>query len=86
MPNNEETIRELYAAAEGSGKDTAKFVSMFSDEGYMCDMASSTKFRGQAIVTLSTPSQRHSLSVHRELFSICHGERRRRRARHSGNA
>jgi hypothetical protein len=49
MPNNEETIRELYAAAEGSGKDTAKFVSMFSDEGYMCDMASGTKFRGQAI-------------------------------------
>ena len=40
MPNNEETIRELYAAAEGSGKDTAKFVSMFSDGGYMCDMAS----------------------------------------------
>jgi hypothetical protein len=40
MLNNEEIVRELYAAAEGSGKDIAKFVSFFSDEGYMCDMPS----------------------------------------------
>jgi hypothetical protein len=38
MLNNEEIVRELYAAAEGSGKDIAKFVSFFSDEGYMCDI------------------------------------------------
>jgi hypothetical protein len=34
MINNEEIVREFYAAAEGSGKDIAKFVSLFSDEGY----------------------------------------------------
>ncbi len=49
MHNNEEIIRELYAAGEGQGMDTEKFVSMFSDEGYMLDMASGTKFRGKAI-------------------------------------
>ena len=35
MLNNEEIVRELYAAAEGSGKDIAKLVSFFSDEGYI---------------------------------------------------
>ena len=34
MVNNEKIVRELYAAAEGSGKDIAKLVSFFSDEGY----------------------------------------------------
>jgi ketosteroid isomerase-like protein len=70
MPNNEETIRELYAAAEGSGKDTAKFVSMFSDEGYMCDMASGTKFRGQAIGDSIDALAKAFPDVHRELFRI----------------
>jgi hypothetical protein len=40
MLNNEKIVRELYAAAEGSGKDIAKLVSFFSDEGYMCDIPS----------------------------------------------
>ena len=43
MLNNEEIVRELYAAAEGSGKDIAKLVSFFSDEGYMCDIPSGMK-------------------------------------------
>src|SRR5918999_4623947 len=46
---SEEIIRELYAAAEGQGKDIEKFVSFFSEEGYMCDIPSGMKFRGQAI-------------------------------------
>jgi hypothetical protein len=36
MLNNEKIVRELCSAAEGIGKDMAKFVSIFSDEGYMC--------------------------------------------------
>jgi hypothetical protein len=40
MLNNEEIVRELYAAAEGSGKDIAKFVSLFSDEGKRNGVAS----------------------------------------------
>ena|ERR1700737_78268 len=46
MLSNEEIIRELYAAAEGQGTDIEKFVSMFSDEGYMRDVPSGTEFRG----------------------------------------
>ena len=46
MLDNEKFIRKLYTYAEGQGLDAEKFVSMFSDEGYMLDMASGTKFRG----------------------------------------
>ena len=40
---NEEIIRKLYAAAEGQEKDIDKFVSFFSEEGYMCDIPSGMK-------------------------------------------
>jgi hypothetical protein len=48
---NEEIARALYAAAAAaaSGKDIAKFVSLFSDGGYMRDMCSGLKLRGQAL-------------------------------------
>jgi hypothetical protein len=49
MNVNEQIIRETCAAAEGQGLDTEKFVSMFSHDGYMWDMASGTKFRGKGI-------------------------------------
>ena len=49
MLDHEKFIRKLYAYAEGQGLDTEKFVSMFSDEGYMLDMASGMMFRGKAI-------------------------------------
>jgi hypothetical protein len=62
MVNNEKIVRELYAAAEGSGKDIAKLVSFFSDEGYMCDIPSGLKLHGQLLATLSTPSQGHFLT------------------------
>src|SRR5471030_1176231 len=70
MLGNEKIIRELCAAAEGQGLDIEKFVSMFSHEGYMWDMASGMKFRGQAIgdsiagLAIAFPDD------HRELFSI----------------
>jgi hypothetical protein len=49
MLDHEKSIRRLYAYGEGQEIDTQKFVSMFSDEGYMLDMAPGTKFRGKAI-------------------------------------
>ena len=70
MNNNEKIIRELYAAGEGQGLDTAKFVSMFSDEGYMLDMASSTKFRGKAIGDSIASLASAFPDLHRELLSI----------------
>ena len=70
MLDNEKFIRKLYTYAEGQGLDTEKFVSMFSDEGYMLDMASGTKFRGQAIGDSIAGLASAFPDVHRELLSI----------------
>ena len=70
MVNNEKIVRELYAAAEGSGKDIAKLVSFFSDEGYMCDIPSGLKLHGQAIGDAIDAFARAFPDVHRELFNI----------------
>jgi len=68
--DNEEIIRELYAAAEGQGTDIEKFVSMFSDEGYMRDVPSGTEFRGQAIGDSIAGLVNAFPDVHRELLNI----------------
>ena len=47
-----------------------KFVSMFSDEGYMLDMASGTKFRGKAIGDSIAALARAFPDLHRELLNI----------------
>jgi hypothetical protein len=70
MLGNEEIIRELYSAADRRGMDTKKLVSMFSEEGYMLDVPSGTKFRGQAIGDSIAALATAFPDVHRELFSI----------------
>ena len=70
MFDHEKFIRKLYAYGEGQGMDTQKFVSMFSDEGYMLDMASGTKFRGKAIGDSIASLASAFPDVHRELLSI----------------
>ena len=70
MLDNEKFIRKLYTYAEGQGIDTQKFVSMFSDEGYMLDMASGMKFRGQAIGDSIAGLASAFPDLHRELLSI----------------
>ena len=70
MLGNEKIIRELYAAAEGRGTDIEKFVSMFSDEGYMRDIPSGMDFRGQAIGKSIGDFAHAFPDVHRELLSI----------------
>jgi len=67
---NEEIIRKLYAAAEGPGMDTEKFVSFFSEKGYMYDVPSGTKFRGKAIGDSIAALASAFPDVHRELLSI----------------
>jgi uncharacterized protein len=67
---NEEIIRKLYAAGEGPGMDTEKFVSFFSKEGYMYDVPSGTKFRGKAIGDSIAALASAFPDVHRELLSI----------------
>src|SRR5450755_2523139 len=70
MLDNEKFIRKLYTYAEGQGLDTEKFVSMFSGEGYMLDMASGTKFRRKAIGDSIASLVSAFPDVHRELLSI----------------
>ena len=70
MLDNEKFIRKLYTYAEGQGLDPEKFVSMFSDEGYMLDMASGTKFRGKAIGDSIAALAKAFPDLHRELLSI----------------
>ena len=70
MLDNEKLIRKLYTYAEGQGLDSGKFVSMFSDEGYMLDMASGTKFRGKAIGDSIAGLASAFPDLHRELLSI----------------
>jgi ketosteroid isomerase-like protein len=70
MNVNEQIIRETCAAAEGQGLDTENFVSMFSDDGYMWDMASGTKFRGKGIGDSIAALASAFPDVHRELLSI----------------
>ncbi len=67
---NEEIIRKLYAAGEGPGMDTEKFVSFFSEEGYMYDVPSGTKFRGKAIGDSIAALASAFPDVHRELSSL----------------
>ena len=69
-PGNEAIIRELYTVGEGPGMDTGKFVSFFAEEGYMCDVPSGTKFRGQAIGDSIAALARAFPDVHRELLSL----------------
>jgi predicted ester cyclase len=70
MLDHEKFIRKVYTYVEGQGIDTQKFVSMFSDEGYMLDMASGTKFRGKAIGDSVASLVSAFPDVHRELLSI----------------
>jgi ketosteroid isomerase-like protein len=70
MQSHENIIREFYAAAEGRGIDTKKFVSMFSDDGYMRDIPSGTDLRGQAIGRSIADFALAFPDVHRELLSI----------------
>ena len=70
MLDNEKFIRKLYTYAEGDQMDVEKFVSMFSDEGYMMDMASGTKFRGKAIGDSIAGLASAFPDLHRELLKI----------------
>jgi ketosteroid isomerase-like protein len=74
MLNNKEIIRELYAAGEGRGKDIAKFVSFFSEEGYMCDIPTGSKLHGKAIGNAIDAFASAFPDVHRELFNIYDAE------------
>jgi ketosteroid isomerase-like protein len=70
MARNEDIIRKLYAVAEGADRDTAKFISLFSDDGYFYDVPAGRKYYG---VEIGVPVDAYASAfpdMHRELFSI----------------
>jgi steroid delta-isomerase-like uncharacterized protein len=70
MPTNKEIIRTLYAVAEAESKDTAKFVSLFADDGYFYDVLAGKKYYGAEI---GAPVDAYAAAfpdMHRELFQL----------------
>ena len=67
---NEEIIKKLYVAGEPPKMDTEKFVSFFSEEGYMYDVPSGTKFRGKDIGNSIAALASAFPDVHREIVEI----------------
>jgi ketosteroid isomerase-like protein len=67
---NATVIRELYALAEASAKDTPKFVSLFAEGGYFYDVAAGQKYYGKDI---GNPVDIYAAAfpdMHRELYSM----------------
>lgn len=70
MPTNEEIIRTLYAVAEAGSRDTAKFISLFSEDGYFWDVPAGKKYYGQDI---GIPVDAYATAfpdMHRELYEF----------------
>lgn len=70
MHANEEIIRRLYALAEGETKDTAAFVSMFTEDGYFLDVPAGQKYYGADI---GAPVEVYAAAfpdMHRDLHQI----------------
>ena len=67
---NEEAIRTLYALAEGNSKDTSRFVSGFTDDGYFYDVAADKKYFGRDIGVTADLYAAAFPDMHRELYSV----------------
>jgi ketosteroid isomerase-like protein len=67
---NAAIIRELYASAEGTAKDTPKFVSFFGEGGYFYDVAAGKKYYGQDIGYTVDVYATAFPNMHRELYSM----------------
>ena len=67
---NEKLIRQLYFLAEADSKDTPKFVSLFTDNGYFYDVSAGKKYYGADI---GVPVDIYAAAfpdMHRELESF----------------
>src|ERR1700752_1110793 len=67
---NEKAIRSVYSLAEGNSKDTSKFVSLFTDDGYFYDVSAGKKYFGPDIgVTVDVYAAAFP-DMHRELYAL----------------
>jgi len=67
---NEQVIRSLYSFAEGKSKETQKFVSQFSKEGYFYDVGAGKKYYGADIGRTVDVYAAAFPDMHRELYSL----------------
>lgn len=67
---NETIIRQLYASADAATKDTPKYVSLFTDDGYFYDVAGGKKYYGKDLgLTVDTYVAAFP-DMHRELYQM----------------
>jgi hypothetical protein len=67
---NEQVIRALYNAAEGAHKNTALFVSKFTDDGYFYDVSAGKKYYGKDIGSTVDVYAAAFPDMHRELYQM----------------
>jgi ketosteroid isomerase-like protein len=67
---NEQVIRELYSLADASSKNTSRFVSLFTDDGYFYDVGAGKKYFGAEIGRTVDIYAAAFPDMHRELFSL----------------
>jgi ketosteroid isomerase-like protein len=67
---NEQVIRELYSLADASSKNTSRFVSLFTDDGYFYDVGAGKKYFGAEIGRTVDTYAAAFPDMHRELFSL----------------
>jgi len=67
---NEQVVRRLYSFAEAASKDTPKFLSQFSEEGYFYDVAAGKKYYGADIGLTVDVYAAAFPDMHRELYSL----------------
>jgi ketosteroid isomerase-like protein len=67
---DEQVIRDLYSLAEGNAKDTSRFVSYFTDDGYFYDVSAGKKYFGREIGLTVDVYAAAFPDMHRELYSL----------------
>lgn len=70
MSDNIQTIRSLYAAAEGHSLDLETFLSCFSEDAYVRNIPTGTDFRGRDIALVASGMADAFPDIHREIFDL----------------
>src|SRR5712691_10627348 len=70
MSKNEEIIRSGYAAAEGGVNDVKTFVSLFTADGVILDVASGTEYRGKDLGRMVDVFATAFPDVHRDIHHV----------------
>jgi ketosteroid isomerase-like protein len=70
MNDNIQTIKTLYAAAEGHSLDLETFLSCFAQDAYVRNIPAGMEFRGPDIAVVASGMAAAFPDIHREIFRI----------------